>query len=66
MGGIRMSGKRPVLLVIDMINDFAGGDEAYQQRFKKVAFEISKMAEVFREKNWPVIFVNDAHDEDDR
>lgn len=61
-----VSGKRPALLVIDMINDFAGGDEAYSQRFAQVAEEIGGMAAFFREKGWPVIFISDAHDVDDR
>ncbi len=57
-----------VLIVVDMLNDFMHpkgklycGDEA-----RKIIEPTKKLIEDFRAKNFPIIFVKDAHKEDDK
>lgn len=55
------------LLVIDMLNDFINEDGALPVKgAKKIIPEINRIIKKFRERGEPVIFICDAHDEDDK
>lgn len=55
------------LLVIDMLNDFVNEDGALPVPIAKKLIEpINQQIKKFRERGEPIIFICDAHDEDDR
>ncbi len=54
------------LLVIDMLNDFVDKKGAlYVPKGIEIVEPILEKIKVFREKNLPIIYICDAHDEDD-
>jgi len=56
------------LLVIDMLNDFVceEGSLYVGESVKKIIPLIQKKVAKYREENYPVIFVTDFHEEDDK
>ena len=55
------------LLVIDMLNDFINEDGALPVKgARRIIPEINKRIKEFRERGEPIIFICDAHDEDDK
>lgn len=59
--------KNSALLIVDMINDFARPDGAlYVPDTEMMVENIAVLIEQARSKELPVIYVNDAHDPDDK
>lgn len=54
------SGDRPALLILDMVNrfDFEGA-EALEPRALEAARRIDRLRQEFRDRGWPVVYVND-------
>ena len=52
--------ERPVVIVIDMLNDFVTG-ELRTERANKIIPPLKKLVEAARKHNVPVIYSNDAH-----
>lgn len=57
--------RKPALLVIDMIEDFAKGTSDYERRFQETAEKIRDLGEKFRLKGYPVIYICDSHGPED-
>ncbi|PTD93890.1 nicotinamidase [archaeon SCG-AAA382B04] len=55
---------RPVLLVVDMLEDFVRG-ELGDEKFERIVPPLQKLIKKARENDVPVFYCNDAHKEDD-
>lgn len=62
-----MADIRKSLLVIDMLNDYSEEDAPFQiSGFTNIIEPIKREIEEARKNNWPIIYLCDCHEKDDR
>ena len=62
-----MADNRKSLLVIDMLNDFKGEGAPFEiPGFTDIIEPIKREIEKARKNSWPIIYLCDCHDKDDR
>ena len=62
-----MADIRKSLLVIDMLNDYSEEDATFQiSGFTNIIEPIKREIEEARKNNWPIIYLCDCHEKDDR